>query len=320
MSLLLEITLYISLVIIAIDWYIYCIIITCMLLQFLLNGIFDGCGYAIIALGLGLIYKSTRILHIAYGAIFVLALYVFYFSNIVLSVPYTISILLTLIVSVIVGITIELFVYRPLYNRKATPDVFIIASLGIYMVMINILAIAFSNEIRMITDWSEQPYNVGSLVIGRIQMIQVVVFLIVVGAFMYVLRRSMIGKKIQAMSDDPELCTVIGIETKRIRLLVFAIGSLLVGIGACLFVSNKAFSPHVGMNILFVSMAAVIIGGIDVFEGAIIGALSIAILQNIVIWKFATRWEEAIVFILLIAFLILRPQGILGKKKRVEEQ
>jgi len=290
-----------------------------MLIQFLVNGLIEGCGFAIVALGLGLIYKVTKVLHIAHGALFVLAAYLFHLFAQSLGLPVILGIIIAIVITAVLGTFVEISVYYPLYKRRASPGVFIVASLGIYIALINIIAMIFSNETKTISLWQEHIFHFADIMVSKTQLIQLLIFLVVFVLFVLGRRKTRIGKIIQAVSDNAELSSVIGIDIRKVRIMVFVIGTALAAIGSCLFALDRAFDPHVGMNILFVCAAAVIIGGIDIFEGAIIGAISIGVIQNLVLLQTSARWEEALTFVLLIIFLLIRPQGILGKKKRAEE-
>ena len=130
-----------------------------MLIQFLVNGLIEGCGFAIVALGLGLIYKVTKVLHIAHGALFVLAAYLFHLFTQSLGLPIILGIMIAIVITAVLGAFIEISVYYPLYKRRASPGVFIVASLGIYIALINIIAMIFSNETKTISLWQEHIFH-----------------------------------------------------------------------------------------------------------------------------------------------------------------
>ncbi|GAI87395.1 unnamed protein product, partial [marine sediment metagenome] len=227
-----------------------------MLIQFLINGLIEGCGFAIVALGLGLIYKTTKVLHIAHGAVFTLSAYLFYSFTQLLGLPIILGLVISLVITSGLGASMEMAVYYPLHKRKSSSGVVIVASLGIYIVVINILAMIFSNETKIIRNWNESVYHFNSIMVTRTQLIQCLAFLAVFLLFTLLIKKSRIGKLIRAVSDNPKLSSVIGIDIRKIRILVFIIGSLLAGIGSCLFALDRAFDPYLGMNILFISAAA----------------------------------------------------------------
>ena len=118
------------------------------------------------------------------------------------------------------------------------------------------------------------------------------------------------------MRDDPELCMVFGRNIYRTRSILFILSGAFVAIGSGLVALDVGMDPYVGMAMFLNAMVALIVGGVGRFEAPILGGFIIGILQALTVWLFSSRWEDAIVFVLLILFLLLRPQGIMGEKGR----
>ena len=110
-----------------------------------------------------------------------------------------------------------------------------------------------------------------------------------------------------------------GTNPNKVRNIVFGLGSALAAVAAMLVAFDVGIDPHIGLDALLVAAVAVIIGGVGIFEGAALGAFIIGVAQSLAVWKVSARWEQAITFLLLILFLVFRPQGILGKRRRIEE-
>lgn len=290
-----------------------------MILQFLANGIVVGSVYSLVALGFGLIYSSTHIFHIAHGAVYTLAAYVFYSSARTFGLNMGLSIVLALGSAGVLGLCMEHFVYYPLFKRKASPGIFLISSLGIYIFVVNLIAMLYGNETKILSPGVEKTFKFGSVILTRIQILELLAFLTIFPIFLFVMRRTKLGKIIRALASNLELATVLGIDVKKIRLYIFAIGSILAGIASCLVALDVGMDPNVGMNVLLISAVAVIMGGVGVFEGPVLGAFALGLVQNMLIWKISARWEAMVTFLLLICFLLFRPHGILGKRRRLEE-
>lgn len=290
-----------------------------MTLQVIANGLVSGCVYALIALGFGIIYKTTRVFHFAHGAIYTASAYAFYLFLIPLSLSPLLSIIFALIIGVLLGVGIESFLYYPLYKKRAPFAISFIASMGIYLFLINLIAMLFGNEVKILQPGLEKTYQSFGVIFTRTQIVEVLVFLIVFSLFYVFMKKSGLGRLIRALSNNPELATVLGINVKKTRLLVFGLGSLLASISGLLVALDIGVDPNIGFQAVFVSVIAVIIGGVDVFEGAVLGAFLLGLIQNITVWKLSARWQEAITFGILILFLLLRPQGLLSYKKRMEE-
>jgi branched-chain amino acid transport system permease protein len=124
---------------------------------------------------------------------------------------------------------------------------------------------------------------------------------------------------IRAMRDDVELLSSIGINPQHVRRIVFALGSSLAGVSAMLTGLDVGIDPNIGMVAILNGAVAVIVGGVGIFEGAAFGALLLGLLQSLAVWKFSARWQDTVTFLVLIIFLLLRPEGILGSRRRIEE-
>lgn len=290
-------------------------------MQPLTNGIISGCVYALVATGFGLIYNATKTFHFAHGAVYTVSGYLLYAFLNRLGFSLVISILGAISGAIVLGAIIELIIYQPLVRRKAHPNVILISSLGTYIVLINCIALVFGNEAKTIHSAMEKTYFIGNVILTQIQVIELIVSVILFSVILLIMKRTKLGWSIRALANSPLLATVIGIDVERIRISVFAIGSGLAGVAAILLARDIGIDPNIGFPILFVSAVAAIIGGVNVLAGAVVGAFLLGVIQNLVLWTLSVRWQETITFLILILFLLFRPQGILGvRKRRIEEQ
>lgn len=289
------------------------------LLQLTFNGLALGSLYAVVALGFALIYNTTRIFHIAHGIVYTGAGYALFslFTRAGLSLWLSIPFALTLAIAL--GLVVEALVYRPLEQKKAPAAITLISSLGVYIFLQNFIALVYGNQTQVLLSEPDVTYRAGSLVLSRLQLIEIASLVVVFALFFLFSRYTKLGKSIKAFADNPLLAEVVGINTRRLRLWVFAIGSALAGAGAVLSGLDVGIDPNVGFTILLVAVVSTIVGGVGLFEGALVGGLLIGLLQGLAIWRVSARWENTIVFLVLILFLLFRPQGILSHKRRLEE-
>lgn len=291
-----------------------------LFLQLLINGLITGCVYGLLALGFSLIYSSTRIFHFAYAVNYTAVAYFLYVFLIMLEWPLLVSIGFALVCSTILGMLMEKIVYLPLHRKEAPMAITIISSLGLNIFLVNLIVMIFGNETKILRPGIEKTYQFADIIVNRIQVYQVGIFIVLVGLTLWFLKKNTFGKEIRAMADNPRLLAVLGISVERIRLIVFAIGTFLASAASILVALDVGMDPHVGFNALLAGAVATIIGGIGVYSGAIVGAFLLAISQSMVIWQTSARWEEAVTFVILILFLFARPQGLLGRRIRLEEQ
>ena len=290
-----------------------------MILQFIADGLCLGFVYGVVAVGFGLIYYSTRVFHLAHGAVYMLAAYSLYLLLAVLNIGLIAAIPSALVIAAGIGIGAEWAVYRPLHRRAASPSVVLISSLGLYIVLVNLVAILAGNEPRVLRPGIEKTVAFGSVVLTRIQIAQLIGGVAVLSGYWFLMERSRLGRLCRAMADNPDLLGVLGGNEGQLRLVAFALGSLLAGIGAVFTSLDIGIDPYIGFPMLLTAAVACIISGVGNFLAPAVGAIALGIIQSVVVYYTSARWQHSVTFVLLIGFLLLRPEGIFGIKKRLEE-
>lgn len=290
-----------------------------MLLQLLANGLVAGCLYALVALGFALIYNTTRIFHIAHGALYTSSAYSLYVFLVLLRWPLPLAFGATLVLSALLGMAVELTVYAPLVKKGTSTLTALLSSLGLYIALVNTIALIFGNETKVLRPGVEKTYHIGPVLLTRIQVTQALAFGLLFPAVVLLLRKTLWGKAVRAVRDNPTLTQVMGLNLQAIRLSVFALGSALSAVAAMLQALDVGMDPHVGMPVLLTAAVALIVGGVGIFEGTALGAFVLGALQSLIIWKVSARWVDAVTFTVLILFLLFRPEGLLGRRRRLEE-
>ena len=290
-----------------------------LFLQLLGNGIVQGAVAMLYAAGFGFVYRSFRVFHIAMGAQFVFSCYGFYTCVTVCKLPLMVSVPVVLALSAAFAALIECVVYHPFAQKRCSSGVVMIASLGVMIVVENVIALAFGNEVKTISNQLEPSVAFAGLRFTRIQVLQ---FLAGLGTFAAVGAAVRFGKwfkAVWAMGDQPELLPVLGLPLARLRLMVMGIGGILVAIAAMLISWDIGMDPHVGMHYLLLGSVAVFFGGTDRYWAWGAGAMLLSILQSLAVWQFSARWTDLVTFGVLIFVLLFRPQGLFGVSKRLEE-
>lgn len=288
-----------------------------MLLQFLINGLITGSIYAIVALGFALVYNTTRIFHIAYAALYMFAPYMLLTFYVSLGFPFIISIIISIIITLVLSYLLEILIYSPLSKNKSSAEVVLISSLGVMIVLINIIAMFYGNETKIIESSISGSISFGNIIITYNQLWQFGVSIVLLAIFFLFLSKSNFGQRARALRDDPELFTIMGYDIYRMRGLLFMLSGIFIAVGSNLTAFDVGMDPYVGMPMLLNAIVALIIGGVGRFEAPVLGGFIIGLLQALSVWAFSARWQDAVTFVLLILFLVFRPQGILGEKKRL---
>lgn len=293
--------------------------INSLFVQLLGNGLVQGAVAMLYAAGFGVVYRSFRVFHIAMGAQFVFSSYAFYFCAVQLQLPLWVSVLGTLLLSIVFSVVIELSVYRPFFNKGCSSGVVLIASLGVMIVVENMIALFFGNEVKTISNQLEPSVIFGDLRFTRIQILQ---FAIGSGVFAIIgalIRFGRWFKAVWAMGDQPELLPALGLPFSVLRLAVMSLSGVLVSVAAMLISWDIGMDPHVGMHYLLLGSVAVFFGGVDRYWAWGIGAMLLAVLQSLAVWQFSARWTDLVTFGVLVFVLLFRPQGLFGVSKRLEE-
>ncbi|MBI1927591.1 branched-chain amino acid ABC transporter permease [Candidatus Poribacteria bacterium] len=291
-----------------------------MVSQFLLNGLIAGSAYALIALSFALIYISTQFFHFAHGAVFAWGAYFGYTCYMLFKFPLWITMPLAIAASAGLGIALEAGIYCPLRRRGATGLVLLLASLGLYVGLQNLISLLFGDETKSLRGGEVTK---GIAIFGaHITPIQLWLIFTSVAFFTLiwaVLKFTKFGKALRAISSDAELALVHGIDADRVILGAFALGSALARLAALLIAQDVDMTPTMGLNALMMGIVAMIVGGIGSVPGTWLGGMLLGLAQHLGVWKIGSQWQDAIAFAILLLFLLLRPQGFLGQRLRKVE-
>ncbi len=288
-----------------------------MIIQFIINGIVMGAIYSLVALGYALVYNTTKIFHIAYSVLYMFAPYMMFTFYKTLQLPFLLSFLFSIILTMILSLLIEFIVYRPLDRKKSSLNVIMISSIGVMIIIINTIAIFYGNETKVINSDISDSVSFYNIIITYPQIYQFTLSVIIIAIFFLILKYSRFGIKTRSMRDDVVLCKIFGMDIYKTRTIIFAISAMFAAIAGVLIAYDVGMDPYVGMPMLLNAVVALIIGGIGRFEAPILGGFIIGLLQALTVWIFSSKWQDAITFLILIIFLLTRPQGILGERKRI---
>lgn len=289
-----------------------------LFLQLAANGLVNGVMFAVLAAGFGLVYRSIRVFHLAYGGVFVLAAVGYHSLVTIVGLGWWSGGVLTIILSALFGWVMEAGFYHPFYRIRTASGAVMVASLGLGIVIENGLALICGNEVLTIPRDSAQPVMMGTVRLTTIQVGQFVICSFVLGS-LGLANRLRCFRIFKAMGENPELLQVHGWRLGRYRALIFAISGALAAVPACLVMVDVGMDVHAGMSYLLIAAVAVLAGGVFRVEGWVLGGVVLAMLQSLVVWRFSANWMNLVAFVLLIAVLMFRREGLLCIRKRTEE-
>jgi branched-chain amino acid transport system permease protein len=283
------------------------------MLQSILNGIIAGCEYGLIAAGLALVYQVRSFFHLAHGAVYLTSAYVANFLIAENHWPLQVGIAVAILWGAALGVLMELAVYRPLAKRGASSTILLIASLGLLIALQSIVAFVFGSFTRsFFAGGVNEALLVAGLRVTAVQLLTIGVFA-AAGALLWLwMFRTKTGKEVRAVADNAQLSVAFGIDSGRVVLLVFAVASALAAMGGILAGYNTNIFPAMGFWGILPAVVAIVVGGLGSISGAFFGAMFVGIVQNLAAWFLPTVWTNAIMFVVLLGFLLFRPTGLVG--------
>lgn len=288
--------------------------------QILFNIISTASLYLLIALSFSIIYYCTKFFHLTQAALISSAAYFVYLFNQQLQLGLIISILLSVILSMIISIILEILIYRPLRKRNTSPLGLMIASIGMYVVLQNIISLSWGDStLRLNTFQVEEGNNILGALVTNVQIISFFVSLVLFVSMIIVSKYSTLGKSLRAVSDNPELSNIYGINSNKVILFSFILGSALAACAGILSAADTNMTPTFGFNLLLYGVVVMIIGGIGSYKGLVGGALLVSAAQHLAAFYIDIKWMEAMAYLILILFLIWKPYGFSGNRLRKVE-
>jgi branched-chain amino acid transport system permease protein len=285
-----------------------------LLLQLLVNGLQLGAIYALTAAGFALIFGSTKVFHIAHGASFTLAGYLFWWSVTSLEWHWLAAVALAVVVVVLFGMFMERFIYRKIQRHEGAFFTVFIAAFGVQIIMQNAVGTVFGRGFETVTTpLSRSVEIIPGLFVAPVAGVAVGVALVLFIGLNLFLTRTHWGTGLRALADNPDLIRIFGLEPKRLAQLAFGLGSALVVPAAALTTVTQGINPGIGAHIMLISLAATIVGGIGSVKGAAMGGLLLGVAESVAVWKLDPQWSEAVTFLVLFVFIIFRPAGFLGR-------
>lgn len=283
-----------------------------LLAQLFVNGLVNGSHYALLALGFGLIFGTTRVTHFAYGPVYAASAYGCWLAANHFQAPLALAMLAGMATGVVVGVLAYLVVYRPFERKGSTSLVILIASLGLFIVLENGIGVLFGTDTKVVPSPPSSLFLWGPVVVTGVQLTQIAALIVVGAALALYLTRTRMGKAVLAMSDNPEMARVIGIDTLRVSVIAFAIGSAIAAVPAGLILIKDGATPHMGFLPVFMAFVAVVVGGVGSLKGAVIGGLVLGLVESTGMIRIPTEWQNSVAFVVLFVVLLVRPRGLFG--------
>jgi len=281
--------------------------------QILINGVLLGCMYGIAAIGLSLIFGTMRIIFLAQGAVMILAAYCIYWMVTLTPIDPLFGFLLILPVFLGFG----WLMYKGLFQRvaKAGENPSLLLSFGLMVLLERLMSLIWSADVRAVkTSHAISAIPLGDINISVTRLIVAVVALIATGLVFLFLKKTMLGKAVRGASEDMGTAALLGISPMRVSAVTFAIGIALAGVAGVATCITYPFDPYFGFLFSLKALIAVAFGGLGSVGGALVGGIMLGLLESLTSYTISAGWADAVAYAAFLLILILRPEGLLGRR------
>lgn len=290
-----------------------------ILLQILFNSVAAASLIVLVAYGFSMIFHTLKVFHIAHGAFIVLAPYIIIIFSELLSVAgFHIALILffSVATTLVIAVLVEKFVYQPLFKKGSSEITSFIASLGLYLFIVNGIALFEGYRMRILSNELRSTYDIGPLLVTDIQLFQILIAVICISVIIVGLQRSGRKKIFEAIADNPHIAKIIGLPVKSSRVYAIIIGTALAAIAGILMGYDTGINPHSGMSITLTAIVVVLLAGKRDLSLLIVVSLIIGFLQQFSSWYLSSAWADGLTFALLLGALLFRTEGVLTYQLR----
>lgn len=280
--------------------------------QVILNSIITGGIYGLIAVGYSMIYSILRFVNFSHGYVAMMGMYFTYALSVQLNLPFFIAAAGGIVLTALLGLLIERVAYRPLRDSFYLAP--LVAVVGVAFFLESVALMVWGGGI-LSYDIKTTSLQFWGLYITNIQIGILITLSIAVVAIYYLIEKTKIGQAIRATADDINMASLVGINSNRIVVVVFVLGSCLAAVGGIFLGLETNLQPTIGLSVTAKSFAAVILGGFGSIYGGLVGGLILGFAENLGVMFLPTTWKDFIAFGVLFVVIYFKPSGLLATKQ-----
>lgn len=284
-----------------------------MLVQLLFNGLAMGSIYALVALGMVIIYNAAGLVNFAQGEFVMLGAFISYTFIAILKLPFVLAFLATILTMAVIGVIFQFVTYYPI--RHQSPWVFIITTISAGIIMTNGARVIWGAvPLFFPTIFGSALIKIGDIVIVPQYLFIFILSAVLVALFYVFFNNTFIGRKMKATAQNQEAASLMGINTSVMIMLTFALSSALAGAAGIMLAPVFFISAEMGSSVVMKGFCSTVVGGFGSVPGAIVGGLLLGLVEIFGAYFISPVYQLAISFGLLILVLLVRPQGIFGER------
>ena len=281
--------------------------------QVLINGVVLSANYALIALGITLIFGILGILNFAHGQMFMIGGFMVYYVYAVFGLPYLLALATAAVVVGLIGVGFEVLFFRRVLRIAKREENSMLLAVGTALLLENIALFAFGEKQRGVPPLVGGVYRIGDAFLPTGRLLVVVLAIVLIAALLLFVHYTKPGRAMRALAQDREATLLMGVNVDRISALGFGIGAMLAGLAGGLLITISAVNAGIGTVTSIKAFIMIMVGGAGVVAGAILGAIVLGFAEAIGYALIPGSMTYLLIFVGLILFLIIRPQGIMGK-------
>jgi branched-chain amino acid transport system permease protein len=287
-------------------------------LQQIISGLTIGSMYALVAIGYVLIWNAMGILNFAHGEMVMIGAFLGLTFHILCHFPYWLSFLLVALTGAIVGAILRRGIYYYMFRKQAASENFLIASIGISILFINLAILIWGSMSFGFPDvFGRKPVRVAGMNILPRNLWILAIGVAVVLALNWFLRRTKVGTAMRALAQDKAAAAMMGINVDRLDTLTFALASALGAVVGILLAPAFLVTTGMGQSVGLKAFTAAIIGSFESLPGAILGGLSVGVIENLASAYISSAYKDATAFVILLLVLILKPRGLMAARRTI---
>jgi branched-chain amino acid transport system permease protein len=287
-----------------------------MLGQLVVSGIGQGSIYALVALGMTILFRVTTVVNFAHGELFMFSAFVIYLLLNAFEVPYVLAALAAILALYLLGNLVERVLMRPI--RHAPHMALAMMTVALSYLLRGVVRMVWGGDVRSLPPmFTFDPVMLGNVVLAAQDIVTIAATMLLVAAFFVLLQRSRFGKLAQAATDSPRGAALIGLNVPAFHRTMWAVAAAVAAIAGILVAPVTLLYPDMGAQVLVRAFAAMTLGGFGNLGGAVAGGLLMGVLEQLAGGYLSTAMVDIASYIVIIAVLLCRPAGLFGRVERV---